>query len=69
MSRDPAELLRMSDGGGVRKGRATTQLSIVIRQVLTRVIWTRKGRWPYMPQDRITIMRRLYGGRSGSKFT
>ena len=32
------ELLRMSDGGGVRKGRAVTQLSIVIRQVLTRVI-------------------------------
>jgi hypothetical protein len=44
MTCDAVELLRMSVGGGVRKGRAATQLSIVIRQVLTRVICTRKGR-------------------------
>jgi hypothetical protein len=53
----------------MRKGRVATQLSIVIRLVLTRVIGTRKGRSQYMPQDRITIIRPLYGGRSEGKFT
>ena len=38
MSRDPVELLRMSDRSGVRKGGAATHLSMVIRHVFTRVI-------------------------------